>query len=146
MPCHSERDGVSNHRHLNCFLNPLFRRRSKKTSKLCVTGLCEENPLMTGGFPSQRTSSVGNVFIWWRHHQVSLAINAQSLDTDVQRPIYSVAIVALLPSMGRERRWPRWIKKASHIGSKRLCINDSVTLMWRHSKWGIISREISRHF
>ena len=24
-------------------------------------------------------------------------------------------------NMGRERRWPRWIKKASHIGSKRLC-------------------------
>ena len=45
----------------------------------------------------------------------------QSLDTDVQRPFYSVAIVALLPYMGRERRWPRWIKKASHIGSKRLC-------------------------
>ena len=34
-----------------------------------------------------------------------------------------MAIVALLPflNMGRERRWPRWIKKASHIGSKRLC-------------------------
>ena len=45
----------------------------------------------------------------------------QSLDTDVQRPFYSVAIVALLPYMGRERRCPRWIKKASHIGSKRLC-------------------------
>ena len=25
-------------------------------------------------------------------------------------------------NIGRERRWPRWIKKASHIGSKRLCI------------------------
>ena len=24
-------------------------------------------------------------------------------------------------NIGRERRWPRWIKKASHIGSKRLC-------------------------
>ena len=23
-------------------------------------------------------------------------------------------------NIGRERRWPRWIKKASHIGSKRL--------------------------
>ena len=36
---HNELDGVSNHR-LDCLLNRLFRRRSKKTSKLRVTGLC----------------------------------------------------------------------------------------------------------
>ena len=35
--CHNERDGVSNHRHIECLLNRLFRQRSKKTSKLCVT-------------------------------------------------------------------------------------------------------------
>ena len=52
--CHNERDGVSNHRSLDHLLNRLFRRRSKKTSKLRVSGLCEGNPPMTGGFPSQR--------------------------------------------------------------------------------------------
>ena len=30
---------------------------SKKTSKLIITGLCEGNPPMTGGFPSQRASN-----------------------------------------------------------------------------------------
>ena len=39
-----------NHRRLEC----LLRRRSKKTSQLRVTGLCEENPPVTGGFPSRR--------------------------------------------------------------------------------------------
>ena len=48
------RDRVSNHRRLGCLLNRLFRRRSKKTSKIRVTGLCEGNPPVTGGFPSQR--------------------------------------------------------------------------------------------
>ena len=52
-----ERDGVSNHRLLDCFLNRLFRRRSKKISKLLVTGLCEGNPPVTGGLPSQRASN-----------------------------------------------------------------------------------------
>ena len=33
-------DGVSNHQPHDCLLNRLFRRRSKKTSKLCVTFLC----------------------------------------------------------------------------------------------------------
>ena len=46
-----------------------FRRRSKKTSKLRVTGICEGNPPVTGGFPSHRASDVGNVFSWWRHHE-----------------------------------------------------------------------------
>ena len=40
---HNERDGVSNHQPHDCFLNCLFRRRSTKTSKLRVTGLCEGN-------------------------------------------------------------------------------------------------------
>ena len=40
--CHNECDGMPNHhRCLNCLLNRLFR--SKKTSKLRITGLCEGN-------------------------------------------------------------------------------------------------------
>ena len=66
---HSERDGVSNYRHLDCLLNRLFRRRSKKTSKLRVTGPYERNPPVTGEFPSQRASNAENVSIWWRHHE-----------------------------------------------------------------------------
>ena len=49
---HNERDGVSNHRCLGCLLNRLFRCRSKKTSKLRVTGLCEGNSPVTGEFPA----------------------------------------------------------------------------------------------
>ena len=60
--------GVSNHRRLDCLLNRLFRCRSKKTSKLPVTGLCEGNSPVTGDFPAQRTSNAKNVSIWWRHH------------------------------------------------------------------------------
>ena len=37
---HNERDSVSNHRRLHCLLNCWFRRRSKKTSQLRVTGFC----------------------------------------------------------------------------------------------------------
>ena len=66
--CHNERDGVSNHRSFDCLVNRLFSRRSKKTLKLHVTGFCEGNPLVTGGFPSQRTSNAENASIWWRHH------------------------------------------------------------------------------
>ena len=52
--CHNEHDAVSNHHRPDCLLNRLFRNRSKKTSKLRVTCLCEGNPPVTGGFPSQR--------------------------------------------------------------------------------------------
>ena len=53
---HNECDVVSNHQRLDCLLTCLLRRGSKKTSKLRVTGLCEQgegNPLVTGGFSSQ---------------------------------------------------------------------------------------------
>ena len=64
---HYERDGDSYHQRLDCLLNCLFRHRSKKTSKLRVTGLCEGNPRFTGGFLSQSASNAENVSIWWRH-------------------------------------------------------------------------------
>ena len=60
--------GVSNHQPHDCLLNRLFTRRSKKTSKLCVTGLCEGNSPMTGEFPTQWASNAENVSIWWRLH------------------------------------------------------------------------------
>ena len=65
---HNDHGGVSNHQPHDCLLNRLFRRRSKKTSKLCVTGLCAGNSPLTGEFPAQRASYAENVSIWWRHH------------------------------------------------------------------------------
>ena len=49
-------------------LNRLFRRRSKKTSRLRVIGLCAGNSPVTGEFPTQKASNAENVSVWWRHH------------------------------------------------------------------------------
>ena len=65
---HNEHDGISNHQTHDCLLNRLFKRRSKKISKLCVTGLGAGNSPVTGEFPAQRVSNTENVSIWWRHH------------------------------------------------------------------------------
>ena len=56
---HNGHDGVSNHQPYDCLLNRLFRRRSKKTSKLCVTGLCggEFTDDRWIDFPAQRASN-----------------------------------------------------------------------------------------
>ena len=66
---HNERDGVSNHQPHDCLLNRLFRRRSKKISKLRVTGLCDGNSPGTGEFPAQMASNAENISIWWRYHE-----------------------------------------------------------------------------
>ena len=67
---HNGRDSDSNHQPHDCLLNRVFRRRSKKTSKLRVTGLCAGNSPGTGEFPAQRASYAENVSIWWRHHKI----------------------------------------------------------------------------
>ena len=71
---HNGRDSVSNHQPHDCLLNRPFRRRSKKTSKLRVTGLCAGNSPGTGEFPAQMTSNAENVSIWWRHHDKKNAV------------------------------------------------------------------------
>ena len=46
----NERAGVSSHRRLDCLLSCLLRRRSKETSKFCVSGIFEGNSPVTGDF------------------------------------------------------------------------------------------------
>ena len=60
---HNERDGVSDHQPNDCLLNRLFGRRSKKTSKHRVTGLCAGNSPVTDEFPAQRATNAENVSI-----------------------------------------------------------------------------------
>ena len=60
--------GVSNRKPHDCLLSRLFRRRSKKTSKLRATGLCVGNSPVTAELSAQRASNAENVSIWWRHH------------------------------------------------------------------------------
>ena len=73
---HNEHYSVANHQLHDCLLNRIFGRRSKKTSKLRVTGLCAGNSPGTGEFPAQRASNAENVSIWWRHHDIGHFSNA----------------------------------------------------------------------
>ena len=105
---HNERDGVWNHRRFDDLLNCLFRRRSNKTSKLRVTGLCERNSPVAGEFPSQWASKAENVSIWWRHHCKRLLSEHPSW----------VTIAA----------WCRNWTSQSMIGTNKLLFNASCTL------------------
>ena len=61
---HNGRDSVSNHQPHDCLLNGLFRRRSKETWKLRVTGLCVGNSPGTGEFPAQMASNCPYIVMW----------------------------------------------------------------------------------
>ena len=60
---HNGREGVSNHQPHGCLLNRISRRRSKKKSKLRVTGLCEGNSPVSGEFPAQMANYTENVAV-----------------------------------------------------------------------------------
>ena len=53
-------------------------QRSKKTSKLCVTGLCEGNSSVTGEFPTQMASNTETISIWWCQHQMDVLCSPTS--------------------------------------------------------------------
>ena len=99
----------------------LFRRRSKKTSKLRVTGLCEGNSPVTGEFPAQRASNAENVSIWWRHHD----------------PIRSQFTGAHLVIFASNRNfiwqsrliWVWWITWCSRLSNHTVCLVVSVSLL-----------------
>ena len=86
---HNERDGVLNRWCLDYLLHRLLRCRSKKTSKLRVTGLCEGNPPVTCRFPSQRNSNAENVSICWRHHVTLIFFDICVTRLNVMAPMAS---------------------------------------------------------
>ena len=93
---HNERDSVLNHQPHHCLLKSLFGRRSKKTSKLRVTGLCAGNSPGTGEFPAQMDSDAENVSIWWRHHD-KLRCYCSWLCTSGGTNHRSMAVITLRP-------------------------------------------------
>ena len=53
---------------ITMFIQPSIQVQ-KKTSKLCVTGICVGNSQVTSEFPAQRATNAGDFFfIWLRHH------------------------------------------------------------------------------
>ena len=64
---HNVRDGVSNDQPHHCLLNSLFGRRSQKTSKFRVTGLCTGNSPGTGEFPARMASNADDVIMCHEH-------------------------------------------------------------------------------
>ena len=89
---HNDHDGVSNHQPHGCLLNCLFRSRSKKTSKLCVTGLC------VGNSPGPVNSSHERLVTWkmfpfddvintfWVFYQVMIGISTLIAHTKINSP------------------------------------------------------------
>ena len=86
---HNEHDSVSNHRRLDCLFNRLFRRRSKKTAKLCVTGVCEGNlPVSAQVDSDSELFPFDNVITAW--------VNVKSHDNSHRKiAIYLVASLSL---------------------------------------------------
>ena len=118
---HNGYDCVPNHQPHHCLLNCLFGRRSKKTSKLCVTGLCVGNSPGTGEFPAQMASNAENVYIWWRHH----VINS---DANVGKVIHLTIVII---------RLALWVLQALRFWQPHLCLTDSIILfsVKTHQRW-----------
>ena len=87
---HNGRNGVSNHQPHDCLHKRLFRRRSKKTSRLRVTGLCAGNSPGTGEFPAHMASNAENVSIWWRHHENEWCCISYSIEKRVVHEVFTV--------------------------------------------------------
>ena len=76
---HNGHDGVWNHNPHHCLPNRLFRRRSKKASKLRVTGLCEGNSLGPVNSPhkgpvTRKMFPLDDVIMEFRHRLLSKCV------------------------------------------------------------------------
>ena len=127
---HNGRGSVSNHQPRDCLLNRLFGRRSKKTSKLRVTGLCAWNssgpvnsphkgPVRRKMFPFDDVIMGTNhritpfpvnwpSAIWWVDSASTTTKHNQSL-------IMSIWIISVVPKPGIKDR-DKWLHPTVCVG------------------------------
>ena len=96
---HDEHYGVSNHQCLHCLLNRLFRRKSKKTSQLKVTGLCM-GPVTWKMFPFD------DVIILTHWGRDKMAVMLQMTFSNLFSCMKIMAWYQTLPV----QRWPKLLK------------------------------------
>ena len=56
-----------------------------KHQSSALLALCEGNPPVTGGFPSQRVSNAENVSFWWRHRGANLLDNFNAMEDTMNK-------------------------------------------------------------
>ena len=87
------RHGFSNHQPHDCLFNRLFRRRSKKTSKLRVIGFFAGNSTMNS--PRKGPVTQKNVSIWWCHHGKLLKVNFHCPTEDILSYVSKYPLIIL---------------------------------------------------
>ena len=161
---HNECNGISNHQPHDCLLNSLFRHRSKKSSKLRITVLCDGNwsvkplqnrPEMRKMFPSDDVimygkgqqsgkHSSGTSPVFWVSESASKGCSITETITSV---IGSDTLIYQPVQAGLQ-----WIKYARLAApdtrcmyafsphkevSSHQCINKQRVLMHRHQGWNV---------
>ena len=94
---HNEHYGVSNHQPHSCLLNRLFRRRSKKTSKFRVTGLCVGNSPGQVNSPhkgpvTRKMFPFDDVIMYYRSSDINVVVSlCNSLIKYEKKPLLHIA-------------------------------------------------------
>ena len=141
---HDERDGVSNNRRIDCLLNRLFWRRSKKATKLCDTGPSWGES--TGGrwISSQMASNADNVSIKWPHHELSLSglypesngvLDNYMYDADHDAIFSMDELTSYVDSFWWEDGDPIWITATRQVGAsckdmKTVFPSTGIPIIW----------------
>ena len=116
------------------------RRRSKKTPKPRVTGLCVGNLPVTGACPAQRSSNAKIVSIWWRHHGIAALddgdqITALHMSRDLSGHVQTYIFLGLFYHVTTKSRTKRDKEmRTQYILNEMLMSLPVVTLLWQGSR------------
>ena len=108
---HNDHDSVSNHQPHGCLLNRLFRRRSKQTSKLRVTGLCVGNSPGPVNSPHKgpvtRKMVPFDDVIMWRHDRGTVTSGSPHNKCPMMRNFGVFSVVSMNGVFNKQpnRRW-----------------------------------------
>ena len=117
---HNGLDCVSNHQPHDCLLNRTFGCRSKKASKLRVTGLCVGNSPETGEFPAQMASNASMTSSCWK----VFMFDCKEYNTYVHDML----------NFNQHIHYPCWAMKMGYI-SYHLVINKHTLFTWDFRQW-----------
>ena len=87
---------------LTIVFSTVYLHKSKKASKLRVTGLCAGNSPEAGEFSAKMASNAESVSIWWRHHVPEHIFNFRAIICSFSNTLQLVQLEPLIYSLCRE--------------------------------------------
>ena len=125
-----EHHSILDHRYIDCLFNSFYGI----TASFTLLALCEGNPLVTSGFPSQMTNDVESISMAWRLHDIQVYSIPHKGNTILCVLVYCIQLLGMVK--------PHWVGQLKPKTQRFISFYSGKKILWIFSNKCIYLYEV----